>query len=328
MKNLKKISLVALIFGIIVATALVGWFGAGKVTHAILSVGWHGFGVFCLWQIAVMMFLGLPWWIVAPRGIGHAGPFVWGRMVRDSAGSCLPFSALGGFVLGARAVSLCGISWHVATISTIVDLTTEFAAEIMFAAIGLAILLIDVHLPQLRLPAEIGLGVAMLALGAVIRLQHGIAPMFAALGKRLLGPWIAEGRIDLGAEAELAATYGRKRILALGTAMHLIGWVGKGTGNWLAFHLLGVDMSFPAALAIEGLLHVALVVAVVIPGYAGVQEAGYIVLGGIFGAPADLCLAVSLIRRARDIAIGIPVLLVWQMVEVRRLKRRSPDGVQ
>jgi glycosyltransferase 2 family protein len=30
---------------------------------------------------------------------------------------------------------------------------------------------------------------------------------------------------------------------------------------------------------------------------------------------------VSLLRRARDIAIGIPILLVWQAVEVRHLRR-------
>ena len=154
----------------------------------------------------------------------------------------------------------------------------------------------------------------------MIRLQHGVAPLFAALGKRMLGPWIAQGQIDLGAEAELTAVYGKKRTLALGTVLHLLGWVGKGIGNWIAFLLLGVHLSLSGALAIEGLLHVALVVAVVIPGYAGVQEAGYIALGGLFGVPAELCLAVSLLRRSRDIAIGIPVLALWQLVEVRRLR--------
>jgi hypothetical protein len=33
-----------------------------------------------------------------------------------------------------------------------------------------------------------------------------------------------------------------------------------------------------------------------------------------------LSLGVSLVRRARDIVIGVPILLVWQFVEMRRLR--------
>ncbi len=73
------------------------------------------------------------------------------------------------------------------------------------------------------------------------------------------------------------------------------------------------------ALAIEGMLHVILATAVLVPGYAGVQEAGYAGLGALFGVPPEVSLGVSLIRRARDIAIGIPILLIWQYFEVRRL---------
>lgn len=322
MKNFRKISIVALILGVIGITVLIGWFGAARVAHAILSVGPLPFFLFCCWQVIVMAFLGLVWWVVAPRGIGHPAAFVRGRMVRDSAGSCLPFSVLGGLVAGARAVSLQGIRWHVAAVSTIVDITTEFGSEMAFAAMALVILLVAGPSPHIRLLAEIGLGVAAVGMVALVRLQHGVAPLFASMGKRMLAPWIAQGEIDLGAESELAESYGDRRNLALGTVMHFAGWMGKGFGNWIAFHLLGVGLSLWDAFAIEGLLHAALALAIAIPGYAGAQEAGYIALGSLFGVPADLCLSVSLIRRARDVAIGIPVLLLWQVVEVKRLKQQ------
>lgn len=320
MKNFRKISVVALILGLLVVTILIGWLGAGKVVHAILSVGPWQFGYFCLLQLAVMVFLGVVWWVVAPAGIRRLGAFIRGRLVRDSAGSCLPFSVLGGLVAGARAVSLYQVDWHVAAVSTIVDITTEFAAEIAFAAIGLVILLVGVHSHQVHLAAEIGLGVAFVGMVLVVRLQHGVAPIFVSMGKRMLAPWIAQGEIDLGAESELTASYGNPRTLALGTLLHFFGWLGKGLGNWLAFHLLGVGLPLVDALAMEGLLHAALALAIAVPGYAGVQEAGYIGLGALFGVPPDLCLSASLIRRARDMSIGIPVLLLWQLVEVKRLK--------
>jgi len=42
------------------------------------------------------------------------------------------------------------------------------------------------------------------------------------------------------------------------------------------------------------------------------------VLTPLFGAGAELGLAVSLLKRARDIVLGVPVLLVWQAIEGRR----------
>ena len=41
------------------------------------------------------------------------------------------------------------------------------------------------------------------------------------------------------------------------------------------------------------------------------QEAGYAGLGAIFGVPPELSLGVSIIRRARDLAVGVPILLLW-----------------
>jgi putative membrane protein len=242
-------------------------------------------------------------------------------MVRDSASSCLPFSAVGGFVLGARAITLNGVARSVATLSTIVDLTAEFVAEIAFAAAGGVVLLAESTDSAIVVPTEIGLGLAIVIGIATIRLQRGMAPLFVRLGRPILGRWIDDK--DGGAkisQADLAAMYGNSGRLALSTAIHLIGWVGKGLGNWIGFRLLGGHIGVIDGMAIEGLLHVMLAAAILVPGYAGVQEAGYVGLGALFGVPPEISLGVSLLRRARDIAIGIPILLFWQLIEVRRLR--------
>jgi hypothetical protein len=62
---------------------------------------------------------------------------------------------------------------------------------------------------------------------------------------------------------------------------------------------------------------------VFIPNALGVQEGAYILLGPIFGVGADTALAMSVLKRARDIAIGVPVLLVWQAAEGRRALDRT-----
>ncbi|MFI4987913.1 MAG: lysylphosphatidylglycerol synthase domain-containing protein [Alphaproteobacteria bacterium] len=326
MRNWKKLSLALAIAGLAFATLLVGWYGFRRIIDAMLSAGADGFALFCVLQILVVGILGLAWYVIAPaKDGGRLAVFVWGRLVRDAAACCLPFSPVGGFVLGARAVTLHGITWSIASLSTVVDLTAEFLSEIAFAAVGLLILLDRYPDGSMTAPVAAGLGVALIAGAVVIWLQRGVAPLFARLGRRLLGDWLDGGSAGAAqSQAELATLYGDTRRLALGTAIHMLGWFGKGVGNWFAFWLLGADISLAGALAIEGLLHIILVSAVLVPGYAGVQEAAYVGLGALFGVPPEVSLGVSLLRRARDIAIGIPVLLVWQLFEARRLRAMPP----
>src|ERR1700753_230779 len=119
MKNFKLLSLVLALIGVTGATVLMAWFGFDRVAHAILSVGAMGFVGFCVWQLVVMGIMGVGWWVVVPPEQRRPLPlFVWGRMVRDSAAVCLPFSPVGGFAIGARAMTLHGVSWPVAAIST------------------------------------------------------------------------------------------------------------------------------------------------------------------------------------------------------------------
>jgi len=42
----------------------------------------------------------------------------------------------------------------------------------------------------------------------------------------------------------------------------------------------------------------------------------------LFGLPPEMALALSLLKRGRDLAIGIPALLAWQALEGGALFRR------
>ncbi len=321
MTHLRLLSVGLVILGIAVATILVGWFGFDRVAASILSVGAGAFALYAGWQLVVMLFLGVAWWVVAPAPPRQLPIYLWGRMVRDAAGSCLPFSQVGGYVMGARAVTLHGIPASVATISSVVDVTAEFVAQILFLVVGLAILLAQGQIAGSQGPIAVGLGVALLVFAIALRGQRHIGPFFVMFGRRILGRGLVETPEQRAAsEAELKALYGRGGRLAAGTCLHLLGWFGKGAGNWIAFWMLGAPIDLAAAVAIEALLHAVLAVAFIVPGYAGVQEAGYASLGALFGATPEIALSVSLIRRGRDLALGVPILLLWQAMEVRRLR--------
>lgn len=320
MSNFKTLSITLAIIGLMGGTALAGWYGFGPIGKAVLSVGGSGFALFCLWQFATFVILAVGWWLVAPEDQRPFAAFAAGRMVRDSAGTCLPFSQVGGFFLGARTAQLFGLSWGASLLSMVVDLTAEFISMLLFAAAGLLVLLTVVSDGSMTLPICGGVVVA-LGLGGIVFKLHGHAlPVLVGFGEKIVGRW-AEGGLTGVSVSELAEMYRHTGRLTAATLLHLAGWVAKGLGNWLAFRLLGADLSLIDGLAIEGLLHALLIPAFVIPGYAGVQEAGYAGLGALFGLSPEISIGVSLLRRARDVALGIPILIVWQLFEMRRLRQ-------
>jgi hypothetical protein len=59
-----------------------------------------------------------------------------------------------------------------------------------------------------------------------------------------------------------------------------------------------------------------------VPAALGIQEGAYVVLGGLFGISPEVALALSLLKRARSLLLGVPPLLMWQLAEGRLLWRR------
>jgi hypothetical protein len=52
-----------------------------------------------------------------------------------------------------------------------------------------------------------------------------------------------------------------------------------------------------------------------------VQEGGYVVVGNLLGISGDAAFALSLIARVRELILGIPGLIAWQVIEARHVLR-------
>lgn len=314
---MRRIPLLLALLGVAVAALLVLRFDAMHVLRAAVSVGWQGFGLLLLWQGLIFLLLGLAWCSVMP-GV-RAQIVIWARMVRDAATQCLPFSPVGGYVIGARALTLGGPAWPVAAAGTVVDATTELVAQLLFALFGLGVLLLVRPGSGLGTPVGIGVGLGLLLAFLIFQQRTRIGRLANRLGARLLGDSVrAQGGLErLGVEMDrLFRNPGR---LLVGTALHLAAWFTTGIATWISLRLLGSPVDIVGVLALEALIDAVIAVAFVVPGAAGVQEAGYVALGAVFGVPPDIALSVSLLRRAREMGWGFPILGVWQWQEVRRL---------
>ena len=322
--NRKTLSLAVALIGLALGTALVVWFGFHHVLAGVLRVGFAGLLLLVFCQLCLFVILGFAWWTLIPRRPA-VRILVWARMVRDASANCLPFSAVGGFVLGARAATLHGVSWSVASASTVADVTAEFLTQLVFAAAGLGLLIAWHPASRYALPFAIAIGIGLLGGLGFLAVQRGAAPFARRFGRRLSARWIVAlmARLEL-LQGELMPIYRRPWHYGLSSALHLFGWVVSGVGGFAIMRLVGAPIGLPAALAIEGLLQVSLTAAFAVPGFAGVQEAIYVGLGGVFGLTPDIAIAVSLVRRGRDVVIGVPILLVWQLIEARRLQSSHP----
>jgi glycosyltransferase 2 family protein len=313
--------------GVALALYLVVFAGAGAVFSAALAIGWSGFAVLCLYALGLFIVLGAGWYSLLPaEEVANLWVFVRARMVRDAATEVLPFAQLGGIVLGARAAILQGVELPVAFASTVVDVTTELMAQIGFVALGLVIL--SVHAPRTAYAASlttvsvIGLGVAAIGAGLFVALQRYGQWMTGKLGAGLLR---GAGATGASVAAIFDTIYGSRARVAWSATLHLGGWIASAIGTWICFRLIGTRIDLISVLAIEALVCAARSAAVFVPNALGVQEAAYALLAPLFGVGAEFGLAVSLLKRARDIAVGVPILLVWQAAEGRRALARLPN---
>ncbi|HEY3909142.1 MAG TPA: lysylphosphatidylglycerol synthase domain-containing protein [Stellaceae bacterium] len=319
---MRAVSILAAILGLAGIAALVAVFGAAAVMRSLLAVGWQGFAAICLIHLGLIAVMGIAWWGLvpgAPRWV-----FLWARLLREAGSEILPLSPVGGCVIGARALSLVGIPGSIAAASTIVDLTLEFLAKLAYTALALVLLVSLRPGSEMALPLSLGLAAASLAAaGFVAAQQRGFGPL-DRLARRLGRGW-AE-RTSAGAAALHAALrqiYALKARLWAGLLLHVACWIAGGLEAWLALRLAGAPLPFKTVLVIEGLLYAIRTFAFAIPNAVGVQEGAYVLIGASFGLTPGMALALSLLKRARDLTIGLPALGAWQIIEGRRLWHRS-----
>lgn len=313
--------------GMMGAVYLIFHVGFAAVATVAVSVGWAGFSLLWLYGLANFFLLGIAWFLIVPPHCSRQpATFIWGRAVRDSAGELLPFSQFGGMAIGARATMLRGITQAAAFASTIVDVTLEMIAQIVFVIMGLVIVVLDIpeaaaQEPLIK-PTIIGLLVAMLVGGALFVGQRRGFSFIERIAKRLLPAAAARA-------ARVAEDVGRihARLVPLVSAffVHLLGWLFSAFGTWLALELVHSPVTFGGAIAIEGLMCAVRSAGVFVPGAIGIQEVGYAILMPLFGGTPEIGIAISLLKRARELATGIPILVSWQIAEGNRAFSRKGE---
>ena len=310
---------VALLAGLVAAVYLVWSIGFAPVFAAIARAGFGGLALLCLFALLVFVSLAFAWYFLLPPAHRRpVGEFYIARLVRDSIAEISPFSPVGGMVAAARLMVLKGMNGAYAAASVAADATTEAMAQVVFLAFGLGMGLTQFRHLQGSAPlTQAMLAVLLLAIPGIALLIF-LQKKGAGFAERIAARFFPQAGQGVSFHAAIEELYDSRGGLAASSAWHLAAWIGAGGGTYIAFHLVGGHIGLLNAIALEALLCTLRSIAAPVPAAIGVQEWGYAMLAPLFGLPAEMGVAVSLLKRAREIVLGVPALLYWQGVEGRK----------
>jgi putative membrane protein len=310
------------IAGLALALALAGYYGFAEIADGIGRAGWGVLAVIAFHPLQIL-FSALAWQaLVPPPPPSRAVTFVGLRWIREAVNNLLPVAQIGGEFVGARLLRRGGVPLGVAGASVTVDLTMEMMSQIAFTLLGLALLVPGLHQPKVVLWTVVGIGVAVAVIVVFIGAQR--FGMFHLIERGLIklaergSTWAALGDIA-GLHRSIEALYASPGRLARAFGHHFISWLLGGLEVMLALHLVGVSIDWREGLIIESLGQALRAVGFAIPASLGVQEGGYVLICGLLGISPQAAIELSLLKRIREVALGVPALAAWQIIESRRL---------
>jgi putative membrane protein len=336
--NMKRLSYLAGLLGLATAIALVVHEGLFTICDAINHAGWA-----LLWLLpfhALPLLLDVVGWrtLLAPRDPERRATIpmlFWIATIREASNRLLPVANIGGEIIGIRLVKWRGINGAVAAASVVIEVLLTLVNQYLFTALGI-VLLIELTRNISTFSSVITALIASLPLPIflIVLLRHGkVFSRLESFAEKVLGgrsrltELIDGSRLDL----EVRALYSQPGRLLAACAWQFLGFVTGSFESWLALRLLGYPIGVADAIAIEAVTQALRHIIFVVPAGLGVQEGGLVLFGSMIGLPPEASIALSLVKRMREVAFGVPALISWQWAEARRLRagwrNTAPSGL-
>ena len=299
----------AVLIGASLVVVLIASNDWAAILRTVVSAGW-ALGVVVLLHLPQTVASAWAWRTLIPRARPGLMASYSLRWVRDSINTLLPVAQIGGDVVRIRLAVRAGtLNATAGTAATVTDVSLEMVAQIVFTLAAVLLLVAGkggtASVPALAAATSVGCVLLLFALVGAHRL--GLLPRVQALAARRLG----------GDTGPAPPTRPDRRGLALSFIAHLAAWAFGSVETAAALWAIGVPGGPAAAVVIEALAHVARAVGFFIPGALGVQEGGYVLVCGLYGIDPSAALSLSVVKRLRELALGVPGLLLWGWMERR-----------
>ncbi len=313
------------ILGGIVGLCLSAWllqaYGVGRIIDLLHHAGWSGIALVIAFHLVQILFSALGWRVITGPTVPRLNlrAFMVMRWIREAVNNLLPVAQIGGEFVVSRLLHRSGLKLAQAIAGTVADLTMEMVTQILFTLLGLALLLHSVGNGEIASYVISGSVVAALVAGGFLGAQWlglaaGIEKGLMRLGQSF--GWAAATNVS-GLHNALIACYRSPARVIWAALWQMVSWLLGGVEVCLALHFLGQDVGIVPGLVIESLGQALKAVGFAVPGALGVQEGGYIIICQAFGLSPELAIALSLMKRLREVCLGVPGLLAWHRLEAR-----------
>ena len=224
----------------------------------------------------------------------------------------------------ARVAAMWGVPLRTATAAIIVDITIGIVTKVIFAVTACILLVAATGRTDLAPPALVTVLTGTLAVTGFYAVQRAVIFRWSATLASRLAKSPSWDSLVQGGEAldqTIRLLYARRWGVVGCCFFWILSWIIASGEVWIALRVLGLRSSFTTAVILESAALAIRGAAFLVPGAVGVQEGGYILLGNLLGISGDMALALSLVRRVRELALGIPGLIAWQLIEAGHLWR-------
>jgi putative membrane protein len=289
-----------------------------QVTAAVALAGWS-IGLIGLAHLGTLLADTLGWRaLLGPAQQPPLRLMIIKRWIGSSINGLLPVAQIGGDFVRAHLLTRAGIPGPIAGASVVVDVTTGLVTQVLFVLLGVG-LYVELRGGAIWL-LQAGAGIAtfsVLLLGFGLLQRRGLFLPLARIVEQTTRGRAWQGLVGSAAvlDREIVARYQDHIRLSICAAWRLLGWLWGSAEVWLAFWLLGHPVSVAEAVILESLGQTMRSVAFMLPGGLGAQEGGIVAGGLVLGIAPDLALAIALIKRARELAYGVPGLVAWSLVD-------------
>lgn|SRR5215475_10131018 len=298
--------------------------GVGQVLAAFAKGEWGILGV-VVFHLIPLFLDTIAWWVLFPKSDRlPLRQLFWMRWIGESISALVPSAAIGGDIVRARLAAIHGASLPVAAGTVLVDITLGIFLQAGFTLLGLVLLVTATGKNSFVGPTLVGIVIALFAFAGFYFVQRlGIFRFLARIISRLAGSSDWQSLVQGGETLDrtVRSLYARRGAVFACCACTIVSLVVGSGEIWLALWFLDLPDSFLNAFILQSMVLTIRSAAFAVPAGLGVQEGGYLVVGSLLGISGDGAFALSLVWRAREIALGIPALIVWQVIEARRLLR-------
>ncbi len=311
---------IGFLIGFSLFTGLIVYQGAGEVFAAVALAGW-GLILVAFAHLAVVTANAMSARALLSRGARVSlSRIIWIWWMGASVNALLPVAQVGGELVRTRLLARSGVPGAQAGAAIVVGLTGGVFTLILFALSGGVLLGAGLGADRNGLMVRLLAGLAVfggLIFGFFLAQQRGLFLRLARVFERLAGGREWTGIIG-GAEAldrAVVSLYRDRRAFAACCLWRLAGWLIGAGEVWLALYLLGHPVDFVTALILESLGEAFSSEGFAIPGALGVLVGGFLIVGSVLGVPGEVAFGVSLVKRVRDLLLGLPGLVAWQVFE-------------